>query len=184
MSKKSAKPHFYEIGTGLDTPGKFSRRHILRCGKCDASIGFKALNDEQIRKKAINLGWDVGKTQTQHLCPKHAHAQKSYAQPQSIIQVHEVSPLQPLPVVVDRAEEFIDWFCALSQSTRISLFKTVIKRVGAKEFIDLLPPNPIPFNVKSVEIVAPAIPESAEETEPDPEEMHVADIIFGKRKTA
>lgn len=186
MSKSSAKPHFYEIGTGLDSPGKFSRRHILRCGKCDASIGFKTLNDEQIRKKAINLGWDVGKTQTQHLCPKHAHAQKSYAQPKSIVEIHDVLPL-PVP---DRTEEFLDWFCALSRSARKSLFETVIKRVGDYEFMDSLPKS----ELRTIKIAEsprpPIIPNVMEDVsdatanDPDPEDIEIADMIFGKRKQA
>jgi hypothetical protein len=187
MSRKSAKPHFYEIGTGMDSPGKFSRRHILRCGKCDVSVSFQPMSDEQIRKKAIHLGWDVGKTHAQHLCPKHAHAQKSYARPQSIVEVHDVSPLspphpqpQPVPVV----EEFTNWFCNLPQSTRTLLFESVIKRIGEKELMDSLPKSER-STIKIVENPRPIIPDvDATPSEPDPEDIEVADMIFGKRKSA
>jgi hypothetical protein len=181
MSRTASKPHFYEIGQAQDSPGKWSRRHILRCGKCDASIGFKALTDEKIRKRAINLGWDVGKTQTQHLCPKHAHAQKSYAQP------------QPPPPRVTLQEA---WEQA-STSERVE-FWTARRRdfepaarlhadVVSSEWqhgphIDNMPIEPSqPIN-KHPPAVQLAKPE--ERTEPDPEDIEVADIIFGKRKSA
>lgn len=93
-------------------------------------------------------------------------------------------------VLKDRMTEYAGvWFCNLEVAEKRSIFVAWFSRLTQAEQHSLLeelrgPRNnivPLPPNTTAQPIIADEEPENAE---PDPEEQHVADIIFGKQKAS
>jgi hypothetical protein len=70
--------HWYELGWHSATTSstaentfRSGRVYVIRCRKCKGEDRFPphSASDEQLRKKKISEGWEIGKNPKQHLCP-------------------------------------------------------------------------------------------------------------------